>query len=103
MKWLTTAGMILTAVLLALAGAKAAKKKSSANKKEQLANDLMNSGISKEIAKGKKLLESANNDKDAGAAADAKVKAQLEKLSEANADIDSIADRFNSKRVRKRP
>jgi len=103
MNWLKTLGLVFTAILLALAGAKAAKKKASADSKEQRANELMNSGISKEIAKGKKLLESANKDKDAGVVAHTNMEAQLEKLGEANDDIDALATRFNSKRLRKRP
>jgi hypothetical protein len=97
-RWVITAGMVLSAILMALAGAKAVKKKASANKKEQLATDLLNSGASKKIAKGKKLLESANKDKDAGVTANEVMEAELEKLGEANEDIDALADRFNSKR-----
>jgi hypothetical protein len=100
--WIKTAGLILTAILLALAGAKAVKKKSVAKKKEDRAAELMGSGISKEIQKGKKLLESANKDKDAGVAAKQRMEKRLEKLGESNEDIDALAHRFNSDRVRKR-
>jgi hypothetical protein len=99
-RWIVTLGMVLSAILMALAGAKAVRKKASAAKKEQKATDLLNSGISTNIYKGKKLLESANKDKDAGVAADERMEAQLEKLGEANEDIDALADRFNSKRLR---
>lgn len=101
-RWIVTLGMVLSAILLALAGAKAVKKRASADKKEQLATDLLNSGASKQIEKGKKLLESANKDKDAGVAADKRMEAELEKLGETNPNIDALADRFNSKRLRKR-
>ena len=101
-RWMKTAGLVLAAILLALAGAKAVKKKNSANKKEQLATDLINSGVSSKIYKGRKLLESANKDKDAGIAANEVMEAQLEKLGEANENIDDVANRFNSKRLRKR-
>jgi hypothetical protein len=83
-RWVVTLGMVLSAILLALAGARAVKKKASADKKEQLATDLLNSGASKQIEKGKKLLESANKDKDAGVAANKRMEDELEKLGETN-------------------
>lgn len=100
-RWVVTLGLVLSAILMALAGAKVIKKQASADKKEQLATDLLNSGASKQIAKGKKLLESANKDKDAGVAAEKVMEAELEKLSETNPSIDALANRFNSK-LRKR-
>jgi len=97
-RWIVTLGIVLSAILLALAGAKAAKKHASGVKKEQLATDLMNSGISTKIHKGRKLLESANKDKDAGVAALEKMEDHLNNMGDANEDIDALADRFNSRR-----
>ncbi len=100
-RWIVTLGLVLSAILMALAGAKAVKMQASADKKEQLATDLLNSGASKQIAKGKKLLESANKDKDAGVVANKRMEAELENLGKANENIDAFADRFNSKRIRR--
>ena len=99
-RWIVTLGLVLSAILMALAGAKAVKKHAKGVKKEQVATDLMNSGISKKIQKGKKMLESANKDKDAGVAANERMEAELENMGKANENIDAFADRFNSKRLR---
>ena len=99
-QWGKTLGLVLGAIVLALAAGRAASLKSSARRKEDAATHKLNSGISKELAAGKKLTESANKDKDKAVIAHAKMQAQLEKLGEANEDLDTIADRFNSRRVR---
>ena len=99
--WVKAVGLAISAALLGLAVAKASNKKESARKKEDRATDMLNSGISKEIAKGKKLMESAQKDKDKGVAAHDAAEKQLDKLGQDNEDMDSIADRFNSRRLRK--
>ncbi len=101
LRWLKTAGLVLAAILMALAGAKAVKKKASAAKKEDKAVELMNSSISSDIQKGKKMTESANKDKDKAAEAEKRMEAQLESMSNANEDIATIADRFNKRKLRK--
>jgi len=100
--WVKAIGLAITAVLLALAAARASNLRINAERKEDRATDMLNSGISKEIQKGKKLTESAQVDKDKAVDARAKVEAQLDKLGKANEDLDDIADRFNSRRLRKR-
>jgi len=100
--WIRTLGLVLGAILLALAASKVANKKSSAKRKESKAEDLLNSGISSKLQKGKKLIKAAQKDKDQAVAAHERMESQLEKLGEANEDLDSLADRFNSRRVRER-
>jgi len=99
--WVITIGTILTAVLFALAGARSIKKSNNAKRKVDKAIELQNTGISKHITESKKLLSSASKDKLVAAAAQKTMEQQLEKLGESNADIDAIADRFNSRRLRK--
>lgn len=98
--WVKTLGIVLGAVLLALAAGKAASKHKSAARKEQLGTDLLNSGISAKIAKGKKMVEAANVDKDKAVAAKQKMEAQLEALGDKNEDLADVANRFNKRSVR---
>lgn len=102
-QWLGIAAGVITAILLVLAGAKASNKRQAAKRKEERAVDLLNSGISDRIAKGKKLAESAQKDKDIAVKAHQKMEQRLEKLGESNEDLDAIATRFNSKRLRHKP
>ena len=100
--WVVALGAILSAVVLGLASAKSVNRKASSKRKETRAVEMMNSGIGREIHKGKKMLEAANKDKDAAIAADVQMENQLEKMGAANESLDAIADRFNSRRLRKR-
>ena len=63
--WVTALAAVASAIVLGLAAAKSVNKQSSAKRKEGRAVDMMNSGIGREIHKGKKLLGAANKDKDA--------------------------------------
>jgi len=101
LRWLKTAGLVLAAILMALAGAKVTKRRASATKKEDKAVELMNSSISTDIQKGKKMVESANKDKDKAVEAEKRMEAQLENMGNANEDIAAIADRFNKRKLRK--
>ncbi len=98
--WIITLGAVLTAAVLGAAAAKSINRQNSAKRKEGRAVDMMNSGIGREIHKGKKLLESANKDKDAAVAADVQMENQLEKMGANNESLDAIAHRFNSRRLR---
>jgi len=98
--WIKTLGLVVGAILLALAAGRAASKHASAKRKDDRSVQLLNSGISKEIRKGKMLVDSAFADKDKAQAARKRMEQQLEKLGEANEDMDSIADSFNSRRLR---
>ncbi len=98
--WVTVLASIATAVVLGFAAAKSVNKKASGKRKEARAVDMMNSGISREIHNGKKMMEAANRDKDAALAADVRMESQLEKMGAANESLDAIADRFNSRRLR---
>lgn len=100
--WVVTAIAVLTAVGLALATAKAQSRRTRASKNERVATDLLNAGTSKEIAKGRKLAEKVQRDKDVAVAADKLAEQRLESLA-TNDSLDAIADRFNSRRLRKRP
>lgn len=99
-RWVVTLGMILSAVLLALAGAKSAKKRGRAEKQERLAEDLMQTGIDIDLTEAKRQTEKAEKNKQAAAKAKAKMEQRLEELGNANEDIDALADRFNSRRLR---
>lgn len=82
-----------------LAGRKATKMHARAEAKEDTATTLLNSGISKEIARGKKMVDAANRDKDKAVIANLKMQERLEMLGEADESIDDIADRFISRRL----
>lgn len=97
---MVTLGMVISGILLALAGAKAGKKRRRATKNEELGIQLQNAATSGEIQKGKKLIDAANKDKDDAIKADEAVALQLENLGKANESLDAIATRFNSKRLR---
>lgn len=99
--WFTILASVATAMVLGFAAAKSVNRRQSAQRKGERAIELMNSGIGREIHKGKKLLEAANKDKDAAIAADVLMENQLEKMGAANESLDVIADRFNSRRLRK--
>ena len=99
--WIKTLILVGSAILLALAAGRASSKHASARKKDDRAEQLLNSGISKEIHKGKKLADAANMDKDKAVVALKQMHDQLDKMGEANEDMDSIADGFNSRRLRK--
>lgn len=99
--WVTALASVAAAIVLGLAAAKSVNRKASAKRKEDRAAVMINSGIGREIHNGKKLLEAANRDKDAAIAADVKMENQLDKMGAANESLDAIADRFNSRRLRK--
>lgn len=101
MGWVTVLASVATAVVLGFAAARSVNKTNSGRRKEARAIDMMNSGIGREIHNGKKLLEAANKDKDAAIRADVQMENQLEKMGAANESLDAIADRFNSRRLRK--
>ena len=96
----TTFGLIVAALLLAFAAAKASKRGDRAEKREETSKELQYGG---KIKSAERLAKAANKDKVVARKAKANIEKQLEKLSEANQDIDAIADRFNSKRVRYKP
>lgn len=98
--WVTALGLIFGAILLALQSLRSQKARTASKRKEDMATDMLNSDISSQIAKGKKLMEAANKDKDRAVVARQAMEEQLAKLGDANEDLDAIADRFNSRRVR---
>lgn len=95
-----TLGLIGGAILFAMAASRAKGLTARAHRKEDAATHKLNSGISKELDAGKKLMDSANTDKDKAIVARDNVKRHLEHMGDANEDLDAIADRFNSRRVR---
>lgn len=109
-KWLKKLGWVQTviagtvAIALVLLAAKVRNKRKSATKKDQRAADLIRSGVSSKIQKGKKLADSANVDKDATVEIQQRMELRIEQLGESNEDLDSVVSRFNSKRIlRHRP
>ena len=99
--WFITATTVLLAVGMALAGARSTKLKKRAKRNKATAVDLMNAKTSGEIAKGRKLRDSADRDLDVAVEADKLMEQRLEQWSDHDADLDAIADRFNSRRVRR--
>lgn len=99
--WFLTLTTIVIAVGMALAGARSTKRKKRAAKNKDRAVTLMNSKVSSEIAKGKRLQEAADVDLDVALEADKLMAKRLDEWSEKDADLDAIADRFNSRRLRK--
>jgi len=102
-RWWKTLSMIIVGVLLILAGRRATKLHERAKAKDEIATDLLNSGISKELEKGKRLVDAADKDKDRAVAARKEMEQHLESLGQNDESIDDIATRFNSRRVRRRP
>lgn len=98
-KWKTIL-VIVSAVAIALLGRKATKLRAEVKGKESVATDLLNSGISKKLEKGKKLIEEADKAKNKGVAVRAKLEEHLEKIGGNDETIDDIAHRFNSRRLR---
>lgn len=98
---IVTIGMVLSAMFLVLSAVKASKKKKSAERKEALADELVESITFKDHKRAKKLIKSAQKDKQAAKISKEEMEYKLEKLSEQNTDIDALADAFNSRRVRK--
>ncbi len=99
--WLVTAGMVLTAIVLALQSGKVIRLQKRAKKKDKHAISLKNTGVSTYIHKGKKLAESAQLDKDKAVKVHERMEKNLVAMGERSESIDDIANRFNSKRVRK--
>ena len=103
-KWLAekwkTLTVVAAAIALALLGRKATKLSAKIDAKERTATDLLNSGISTKLVKGRELLEEADHDKNIGVVVRAKMEEHLEKIGEKDETLDAIADRFNSRRMR---
>ena len=100
-RWIVTAGMILGAIALALAGAKSAKRSMTAKKKDARATDLLNSAVGNDLKRAKRLIKSAEKDKQKAINAKDIMKYELEKLTQGNEDLDSIISDFNSRRLRR--
>ena len=98
--WVKTLGLVLGAIALAMAASRAQSLTTRARKKDEKAIDKLNSNISKELQAGRKLVESAHADKNKAVAIRKNMESQLEKLGEANEDMDAIANSFNSRRLR---
>lgn len=98
--WVKIIGMAISAALLGVAIQRVTNNKASAAKMEKKAVGLQNSAISSEIQAGKKLMEKSQVAKDKGVEIAAQANKRLEELGKANEDFDTMADRFNSERVR---
>ena len=94
--------LILLGIGGALLAAEASRKVASAKKKDERVVDMKNSMISGELIEAEKLADSADQDKKDAQAIREKMKVNLEKMGQANENIDDIAHRFNSRRMRKR-
>lgn len=99
--WLVTLGMLAAAIFMVLNGRKIDRLQKRAEKKNIAGIDLKNTEISTQINKGKQLVESAHKDKTRADEIRVKLEDNLKVLGERSETIDDIADRFNSKRVRR--
>ncbi|KKN66751.1 hypothetical protein LCGC14_0468620 [marine sediment metagenome] len=99
--WIATAGMVAVAIVLALQSGKVIRLQKRAKKKDKHAVSLKNTEVSTYIHKGKKLAESAQLDKDEAVKVHERMEANLALMGKNSETIDDIANRFNSKRVRK--
>lgn len=102
MKWLKTLGAILAAILLVLAGAKVGRHKRRALRAEAQAENLLIDRTKVNLEKAAKLQKKVVVEKRKAAEAKVAAIAQLEKISEQDETLEDIADRFNSRRKRKR-
>lgn len=93
--------MVAVAIILALQSGKVTRLQNRAKKKDERAIDKKNSGISTYIHQGKKLAESAQRDKDKAVEVHERMEDNLASMGKNSESIDDIANRFNSKRVRK--
>jgi len=96
--WIKTAGLVLGAVLLALYGAKAAKRGASAQRKEDKALGLLDSAIAGDLKRADKLMKAAGKDKEKAFNAQQNMQEKLNALANQNADLDSVVGNFNSVR-----
>ena len=99
--WIHFLGLAVSALFMAFAATRATSSMRRARQMEQKAEGLLHSDVSRNIAKGKRLTEKANQAKDKAIEARMRVEGQLDKLGEKDEELDAIADRFNSRRVRK--
>ncbi len=99
--WIATAGMVAVAIVLALQSGKVIRLQRRAERKSKHGISLKNTEISTRILQGKKLVESAEKDKDKIIKVKENMEANLALMGKNSETIDDIADRFNSKRVRK--
>jgi hypothetical protein len=97
------AGSILTAVLLVLAGAKAGREKRRAEKAEKKVESLHFEGSKKSIEKAVELQKQVDSHKEKAELVKQGMEAKLEELGSKDETLADVADRFNARRVRKRP
>lgn len=98
--WLSILAAALGGAVFAARGAKAVAKRNSAKRKEDQAELLINSQISKHIAAGKALKESAHEDRTKAVEVEDRMMEKLDELGTKNESIADIADRFNKRRMR---
>ncbi len=99
--WLVALGTILTAVVFAMAGLKSAREQGRVADGEARIEKLKFDKTMKGINNAAKLQVKVDKGKQKVIDADKKMEEALEKLGDGNESMDVIADRFNSKRVRR--
>jgi len=102
-KWLKIAAAAIGTFLLALVAIDVASKTRRAGKKDQDEADRLNAGITDHLDDAKDDLLIADAAIDDGLAARETIEDKLDHIGESDADIDSIADRANRGRVRRKP
>lgn len=100
MKWLKIIGGVVLAILLGMVGMNAAQRERRAKGKDEKEADRLNKQTADQLEAAKKFADEAVAKKKVAA----EVKKQLEKDREdKDEDIDSIADKFNKRKLRKQP
>lgn len=94
-------GAVTTAVFMAMAGAKAARFEKRARNAQTNAENLLQDKTKLNVEKAAKLQREAEKHKEKAAIAKAEAEARIEELGNKNETLDDIADRFNSRRLRK--
>lgn len=99
--WVATAGAVVTAIMLVLAGAKAGREKKRAKKAELKVESLHQEKTKKSIEKAVELQAKVTLHKERAELAKQSMEAKLEELGGKDETLADIAARFNGRRVRK--
>ncbi len=96
-----TGGLILTAVLMIIAGQKAVRHNRKVKEKEDRIDAMLHSGVKSNLKKASELQRQVKKHKSKASEAATETKERLDKIGETNETIDKVADRWSTKRVHK--
>jgi hypothetical protein len=98
--WIATAGIVLTAILMALGGAKAGRLQRRVTETENQLTTLAHDRTKKGIEKAAKLQKTVEKHKEKAAVTRQRTEARLKELGEKDETLADIADRFNKRKLR---